>query len=120
MTDINTVSLSGIVSGDVKISKPRGVSVARFYIETEGAGNPRTVGKFEIVAFAEWAEMTRELSKGDRVVLVGALHEWRGKGMYAFEIHVRRLIPLLPAKIVEADDIEEFREDEIDYEAIDD
>ena len=120
MTDINTVSLSGIVADDVKKSKSKGVSVARFFLEVQGAGNPRPVGKFEIVAFAEWAEMASKLSKGDRVVLVGALFEWRGNGMYAIEIHVRRLILLVPSKTVEADDIEEFREDEIDYEAIDD
>ena len=113
MTDINTVSLSGIVADDVKKSKSKGVSVARFSLEVQGAGNPRPVGKFEIVAFAEWAEMASKLSQGDRVVLVGALFEWRSKGMYSVAIQVRRLIPIIPEKTVDADDPDDFGEEEI-------
>ena len=125
MTDINTVSLSGILSGDVETSKGKGVSVARFFIDVEGAGGQRPCGIFKIVAFAEWADVAMKLSKGDRVVLVGALLEWRGKGMRDVEIRVRNLIPLpeetphseLPeAEADEEEDEEMAEEEDVDEE----
>lgn len=94
MVDINTVSLSGLIAGKVETSKAKGISVARFFIDVEGAGDKRTVGNFKVVAFAELADIARELSEGDRIVLVGALLERRGRGIREMEIRVRNLIPL--------------------------
>ena len=102
MAEINTVSLSGVVSGDVEIRKAKDLEVARFFIEVEGAGERRSHGKFMVVAFAEWAEVARKLSEGDRLVLVGALSEWRGKGMRDVEVRVRNLIPL-PKRALDPD-----------------
>ena len=128
MTDINTVSLSGILNGDVETSKGKGVSVARFFIDVEGAGGQRPCGIFKIVAFAEWADVAMKLSKGDRVVLVGALLEWRGKGMRDVEIRVRNLIPLpeetphseIPeAEADEEEDEEVVEEEEADEDEVD-
>jgi single-stranded DNA-binding protein len=94
MNDINTVSLSGVLAGDVEMSKAKGVSVARFFIDVEGAGDQRTWGNFKVVAFDEWAEVAKKLLRGDKVVLVGALLERRGRGRREMEIRVRNLIPL--------------------------
>jgi len=73
MADINTISLSGVLAGDVEASKAKGMAVTRFFIDVEWAGERSTWGKFKIVAFAEWAEVARKLSEGDRLILVGAL-----------------------------------------------
>jgi single-stranded DNA-binding protein len=71
MTDINTVSLSGVLVADVEMSKAKGVSVARFFVDVESAGDQRAWGNFKVVAFAEWAEVAKKLSRGDKVVVVG-------------------------------------------------
>lgn len=94
MADINTVSLSGVLTSDVETSKAKGVLVARLFIDVEGAGDQRTCGNFKVVAFDEWAEVARKLSGGDRVILVGALLERKGRGRRGMEIRVRNLIPL--------------------------
>ena len=94
MTDINTVSLSGVLASNVETSKAKGIAVARFFIDVEGAGDKRAVGNFKVVAFAEWADIAKQLSEGDRIVLVGALLERRGRGIQEMEIRVRKLIPL--------------------------
>ena len=75
MAEINTVSLSGVVSGDVEIKKTKDMEVARFFIEVEGAGERRSHGKFMVVAFAEerWRRMTAQI---DAVVPV-PLHKER-------------------------------------------
>ena len=88
MTDINTVSLSGVLASNVETSKAKGLAVARFFIDVEGAGDKRAVGNFKIVAFAEWADIAKKLSEGDRIVLVGALLERRGRGIREMEIRV--------------------------------
>lgn len=94
MTDINTVSLSGVLTSNVETSKAKDVPVARFYIDVEGAGDQRAKGNFKIVAFGEWADAAKKLSEGDRVVLVGALLERRRRESREMEIRVRNLIPL--------------------------
>ena len=94
MTDINTVSLSGVLATNVETSKAKGIAVARFFIDVEGAGDKRAVGNFKVVAFAESADIARKLAEGDRIVLVGALLERRGRGVREMEIRVRNLIPL--------------------------
>ena len=94
MAEINTVSLSGILTSDVQTSKAKGLSIARFFIDVEGAGDKRPCGNFKAVAFAEWANIAKQLSEGDRVILVGALLERRGRGIREMEIRVRNLIPL--------------------------
>lgn len=111
MAEINTVSLSGVVSGDVEIRKAKDMEVARFFIEVEGAGERRSHGKFMVVAFAEWAEVAKKLTEGDRIILVGALSEWRGKGMRDVEIRARNLIPL-PKKALDPDQWEVKNVDE--------
>lgn len=125
MPDINSISLSGVLTSDVQTSKAKGVSVARFFIDVEGAGDRRPNGNFKVVAFADWAETAKSLSEGDRVVLVGALLERRGRGRHEMEIRVRNLI-FLPkaaphADIPEVEILEpgegEFEEEEIDEEA---
>ena len=94
MNDINTVSISGVLASDVETSKAKDVTVARFFIDVEGAGDKRASGKFKVVAFAEHADAAKELAEGDRIVLVGALLEWRGRGMRDIEIRARNIIPL--------------------------
>jgi len=116
MVEINTVSLSGVVSGDVEIKKAKDMQVARFFIEVEGAGERRSHGKFMVVAFAEWAEVAKKLTEGDRLVLVGALSEWRGKGMRDVEIRARNLIPL-PKRALEPDQWEVKNVDESEDES---
>ena len=105
MAEINTVSLSGVLSSDVETSKAKGLTMAEFYIEVEGAGSQRPVGKFKVVAVAEWAEVAKKLSSGDHIVLVGALSERGGekKDMRDVEIRVRNLIPL-PKQIHNSDE----------------
>lgn len=94
MTDMNTVSLSGVLSGDVETAESKGIKIARFFIDVEGAGDQRPCGIFKVVAFSDWAEAAKNLSTGDRVVLVGALCERRGRGRREVEIRVRNLIRL--------------------------
>ena len=94
MNDINTVSISGVLASNVETSKAKDVAVARFFIDVEGAGDKRASGKFKVVAFAEQADVAKELAEGDRIVLVGALLEWRGRGMRDIEIRARNIIPL--------------------------
>jgi len=94
MTDMNTVSLSGVLNGDVETAESKGIKIARFFIDVEGAGDQRPCGIFKVVAFADWAEAARNLSSGDQVVLVGALCERRAKGRREVEIRIRNLIRL--------------------------
>ncbi len=94
MPDINTVSLSGVLTGPVETSRAKDVSVARFHIDVQGAGDHRPSGSFKVVAFGEWADVARNLSPGDRVVLVGTLLERRRRGGHELEVRVRNLIPL--------------------------
>jgi len=49
MTDINTVSLSGVLVADVEMSKAKGISVARFFVDVEGAGDQRAWGNFKVL-----------------------------------------------------------------------
>ena len=120
MTDINTVSLSGIVASKVETSKAKNVSVARFYVDVQGAGNNRPCGNFKVVAFAEQADMAQELAEGDRIVLVGALLERRGRGIQKMEIRARNIISLSHKE--EPDDVDEkegegAEEEEPEFEA---
>jgi hypothetical protein len=120
MTDINTVSLSGIVASKVETSKAKEVSVARFYVDVEGAGDKRSYGNFKVVAFAEQADMAKELAEGDRIVLVGALLERRGRGIQAMEIRARNIIPLShkekPDDANEENNEEEAEQEEPEFE----
>jgi len=116
MSDINTVSLSGVLTADIESSKSKDLSVARFYIDVEGAGDKRPFGNFKIVAFAEWAELAKKLSEGDRVILVGALLDRRGRGKHETEIRVRNLIPLTKEKPQEKAPEAEEKEDEIELD----
>ena len=116
MSDINTVSLSGVLTADVESSRSKDLSVARFYIDVEGAGDKRPFGNFKIVAFAEWAELAKKLSEGDRVILVGALSERRGRGKREMEIRVRNLIPLTKEKPQEKAPEAEEKEDEVELD----
>jgi hypothetical protein len=114
MTDINTVSLSGIVASEVETSKAKDVSVARFYVDVEGAGDKGAYGNFKVVAFAEQADMAKELAEGDRIVLVGALLERRGRGIQGMEIRARNIISLSQKE--KADDVDEKNEEEAEQE----
>ena len=114
MTDINTVSLSGIVASNVETSKARNISVVRFYLDVQGAGDKRPSGNFKVVAFAEQADAAKELAEGDRIVLVGALLEWRGRGMRDIEIRARNIIPLSHKE--KSNDIDEKGKEEAEQE----
>lgn len=118
MADINTVSLSGVLSTNVETSRAKGVPVARFFIDVEGAGDQRPKGNFKVVAFADLAEVARKLSEGDRVVLVGTLLERRGRGRREMEIRVRNLIPL-PKEAPHEERAETKVEDEVTEEDVD-
>ncbi len=117
MIDINTVTLSGILADDVEISKAKDLSVARFYIDVEGAGEQKSCGNFKAVAFDKLAEVITGLSKGDRVVLLGALVNRKGRGRQEIEIRLRNLIPLtriepdIDLKVTKLDD-EDSTDDE--------
>ncbi len=112
MADINTVSLSGVIASNVETSKSKGITVARFYIDVEGAGDSRQTGNFKIVAFANWADAAKALSQGDHVVLVGALVERRRWAVPGVEVKVRNLIPL--PKPQEGAKAEDFHVEEVD------
>lgn len=112
MTNINTVTLSGIVADPIRKSKTKGALVARFFLEVQGTEGPRSLGKFEIIASGEWAEMAQHLSKGDHVVLVGYLQQRQDKA----EIHVKKLIPLISEEEIDNDDMEDLEEVEIENE----
>lgn len=114
MTDINTVSLSGVLANNVETSKTKGIAVARFFIDVEGAGDKRAAGNFKVVAFAEQADMAKELAEGDRIVLVGALLERRGRGVKEMEIRARNIIPLSQKE--KPDDVDEKEEEEAEEE----
>ena len=94
MADINTVSISGELTSNVEMSKAKGVQVARFYIEVDQTSDqiPRSV--FKVVAFADNAKSAKELSKGDEVVLTGALTAREKGGKQEVEIRARNLIRL--------------------------
>jgi len=94
MNDINTVSLSGVLNSNVETAESKGIKIARFFLCVEGAGDQKPNGVFKVVAFAEWAELAKTLLAGDRIVLVGALLERKGRGRPDVEIRVRNLIPL--------------------------
>jgi len=112
MAEFNTVWLSGVLTGDVDTYKKQGLQVARFYIDVEGAGDGRLQGNFKVVAFGNHAEVAmKDLQKGSRVLIMGALLE-RRRGGRGIEIRVRRLL-LLPAEAPEAER-EEFRVTDID------
>ena len=114
MTDINTVSISGVLASNVDTSKAKDVAVARFFVDVEGAGNKRATGKFKVVAFAEQADAAKELAEGDRIVLVGALLERRGRGVRGMEIRARNIIPLSQKE--KPDDVDEKEEKEAEEE----
>ena len=114
MHDINTVSISGVLASDIETSKAKDVAVARFFLDVEGAGNKRPAGKFKVVAFAEQAEVAKELAEGDHIVLVGALLEWRGRGMRDIEIRARNIIPLSQKE--KPDDVDREEKEEAEEE----
>ena len=103
-----------MLASDVEISKAKDVSVARFFIDVEGAGNKRASGKFKVVAFAEQADVANKLAVGDPIVLVGALLEWRGRGMRDIEIRARNIIPLSHKE--KPNDVDEKGEEEAEQE----
>ena len=114
MTDINTISLSGVLASDVETSEAKDIAVARFFIDVEGAGDKRATGNFKIVAFAEQADVAKELAEGDRIVLVGALLERKGRGIREIEIRARNIILLSPKE--KSDDVNEKEEEEAEEE----
>ena len=61
-------------------------------------------------------ELAKKLSEGDRVILVGALSERRGRGKQEMEIRVRNLIPLTKEKPQEETPETEEKEDEIELD----
>ena len=102
MPEINTISVSGVLYNDVDLCRTNGIPEARFYLQIEGASTTRPCGIIAIVAYSQWIEVTKKLSKGDRVIIVGALNEWRGSGVRDIEIIIRNLIPLPKPQLVKA------------------
>lgn len=94
MNDINTVSLSGTLRSKVDVSESKGLKIARFFIDVEGAGDQKSSGNFKVVAFAELAEAAQNLTTGDRVVVVGALLARQPISKPEIEIRIRNLIKL--------------------------
>ncbi|MFC1865137.1 hypothetical protein ACFLYB_00275 [Chloroflexota bacterium] len=92
--------------------------MARFYLDVEGAGEQKSSGNFKAVAFEKLAEAAAGLSKGDRVVLLGALVERKGRGRHEIEIRLRNLIPIpriepeLDLKVTELDDEDDTQDEE--------
>jgi len=72
MSDINSVSLSGVAVRKVEISEAKGFPVAQFYIDVEGGGQQRPKGKSQIVAYVEFMDVARKLTMVDRIVLIGS------------------------------------------------
>ena len=50
MVELNTVCLSGVLSGKVEPYRKEALQVARLYIDVEGAGDRRARGNFKVVA----------------------------------------------------------------------
>lgn len=79
--DINTVSLSGTVHGDVESYQSNDLPVSRFYLLVTGAGGRGKAAAFKVVAFGDLAERSQsDLADGSRVVLTGGLREHRRRG----------------------------------------
>ena len=108
--------MSGVLTSDVETSKAKGIAVARFFVDVEGAGDRRPCGNFKVVAFGEWVEVAKKLSEGDRVILVGALLERRWRGNREMEIRLRKLIPLSKKEPQEEAPEVEIKEDESEEE----
>ena len=78
MSDINTVSLSGTVHGDVETYQSDDLPVSRFYLLVAGAGGKGKAATFKVVAFGDLAELSQSaLADGSRVVFTGGLREHR-------------------------------------------
>ena len=112
MNDINTVSLSGTLRTKVDISEYKGLNIARFFMDVEGAGDQKSSGNFKVVAFAELAEAAQNLTTGDRVVVVGALSARQARGKPEIEIRIRNLIKL--PKKTEEEILPDFKVSEIE------
>lgn len=60
MPDINTVSLSGVLTAGVETHRKADLEVARFYNDVEGAGDNRPKGNSKVVAFDDNARLAEE------------------------------------------------------------
>lgn len=74
MSDINTVTLSGALRGDVESYEKEDLVVSRFYLGVADAHEGGEEGVFKVVAFGKTGEYARtHLSDGERVSVVGKL-----------------------------------------------
>lgn len=74
MADINTVTLSGTVRGEVENYTKQDLEVSRFYLGVDEAHEKSEEGIFKVVAFGKTAEYARNnLKDGDRATILGKL-----------------------------------------------
>jgi hypothetical protein len=57
MVELNTVCLSGVLSGKVEPYRKEAPQVARLYLDVEGAGDRRARGKLKVVAFGDLLQL---------------------------------------------------------------
>lgn len=74
MSDINTVTLSGTIRGEVESYTREDLVVSRFYLGVAEAHEKAEEGLFKVVAFGKTAEYARKnLQDGERVTVTGRL-----------------------------------------------
>ena len=95
MADVNTVTLSGKIRGEVESQDTGKPVVSRFYLAVADSSDGGQIGEFKVVAFGKTAEFARDrLHDGDKATVTGKLLSRGGsRGPRAVEVQAKVITP---------------------------
>ena len=95
MADVNTVTLSGKLRGDVESQDSEKLEVSRFFLAVADSSDGGQEGLFKVVAFGKTAEFARNrLHDGDKATVTGKpLSHGGSRGLKAVEIQAKVITP---------------------------
>lgn len=98
MSDMNTVTISGTVRGEVESYTKEDLVVSRFYLGVAEAHEKGEEGTFKVVAFGKTAEYARNnLKDGERATVLGKLLA-RGGSRGPRPVEIQAKVITLPNK----------------------
>lgn len=93
MVDINTITVSGTVVGEVDTSSKGDLNIARFQLALITADEAAEPSQFKVVAFGDNAKFCEQtLKEGDPIVVLGRLQSRRWAKRQEVEIMARTII----------------------------
>ena len=101
MSDVNTITLSGKLRGDVESQDTEKLAVSRFYLEVADSSDGGQIGVFKVVAFGKAAEFAcNRLNEGDKATVTGKLVSRGGsRGPKAVETLAKVITPHKQVKV---------------------